>query len=219
LADPKVSTYRTDILPSPTSTFRSSPYSSPDSSCARESRALPKPVYGDDACHETFPGVGERPRGSSRTREEGSTASPSSEGFGPGREVRRDGGEDIATVEGSGSRLQMVTIVGERDRLGDFARRLRRRDEQPVVGAYQQRPALGPERQLPPSRADPGIHHRQIHRIGGHVASGVLQDLRPGLHREARHRVRKVHDGEPGCDPKHHALARADEVVGETEIR
>src|SRR5215217_1275543 len=128
--------------------------------------------------------------------------------------MRRYRGEDVAAVKGVRDGMQMVALVGEREGTRDTTQRLCRLNEQPAVRTDQQGPALRQEREFSPLRADSWIYHRQIYRVSGHVAGGVLQDLSPRLHRETRYLVREIHDGHTGCDPQHHTLARADEVVG-----
>ena len=115
--------------------------------------------------------------------------------------------------------MNHVALVGEDYGLGDAAQRLGSRRQEPVVRADQQGAAFRPHPERSPLGADPRVHNRQIDRIRRHVARGVLQDLGSRLHAEVRHLVREVHDGDAGRDAVHDALARADEVVGDTEVR
>src|SRR5215217_6129165 len=123
-------------------------------------------------------------------------------------------GEDVTAVKGAGDGMQVKAFLGERTSTRDATQRLCRRNEQPVVRTDQQGPAFCPESQLPSLRADSRIYHRQIYRVGGHVAGGVLQDLSSRLYLETRYLVRQINDGQTRRNPQHHTLARADEVVG-----
>ena len=129
LADPKVSTYRTDISPSPASTFRASPYSSPDCSVVTESLALPK--WSMEMMRVVNPpprsgGTLTGPRRRQRSRVHGL---PEIRYPHPGHKMRRHRGEDVATVEGVGDGVQMIALLRERDGGGDATQRLRRRNE------------------------------------------------------------------------------------------
>ena len=70
-----------------------------------------------------------------------------------------------------------------------------------------------------PLGAHAGVYDGEVDRILGHVACGVLQDLRPLLYREAGHLVGQVDHLGLRQDPEHHPLAQPDEVVAETEVR
>src|SRR5215212_3784718 len=134
------------------------------------------------------------------------------------RQVRRDGREDVATVEGVRDRVDVVPPVGEKHGLRDTTQRLRRRDEDAVVRPYQQSSTLRSQRQRTPLRAYPRVHDGQVYHVLRHVTGGVLQYLRPGFDLEPRHLVRQVHDSDPGRNPEHHTFARTDEIVGQSEV-
>src|SRR5919202_2796595 len=176
-------------------------------------------VYGDDPCRDTLTRAplddtryaeahqGGWFRGLSQLRELQSR-----------REVRRHRREDVATVEGVRDGVDVIALVGEHYHLRNATQSLSSRGEQAVIRPDQQGPALRPQRERPPIRTNSRIDDREVDRVIWHVASRVLQDLRPGLDLESRHLVSKIHDRYPGRDAQHHTLARADEVVGEPEV-
>src|SRR5829696_6789762 len=103
------------------------------------------------------------------------------------RQVRRDGREDVATVEGVGYRVDVVPLVGEQHGLRDPTQRLGRGDEDAVVRSHQQSSTPRPQRQRTPLRAYTRVHDGEVNRVFRHVTGGVLQYLSPGFDLEPRH--------------------------------
>src|SRR5215203_1079248 len=86
-------------------------------------------VDGDDAGGQPPAPVGRdayRPQTAQRSRVHGL---PEIRYPHPGHKMRRHRGEDVATVEGVGDRMQMIALLRERDGGGDAIQRLRRRNE------------------------------------------------------------------------------------------
>ncbi len=115
--------------------------------------------------------------------------------------------------------MDVVASVGKQHGPRDATQRLGGGDEQTVVRPHQQRPSASPNGQRSPLRPYPRVNDREIDRIPRHVARGVLEYLGTGLDLEPRNLVRQVHDGNPRRDAQHHALARADKVVTQPEVR
>src|SRR3712207_1807176 len=113
----------------------------------------------------------------------------------------------------------MVPLIGDNHSLGDPVKSLRRGNKKTFVRPDQIGPLPRPQRERPPLRANPRIYDREVDSIVGHVAGGVLQDLRPNLYLEPCHLMCQVHEHNPRRDACHYPLARTDEVLGNPEVR
>ena len=108
--------------------------------------------------------------------------------------------------------------LSELVRLGDPAQLLGGRNQQPVVGPDVNAPVCVAQRQRPPCATDPRIHDGEVDSLGHErqrvrEGQGPLQD---GLRRDA---VSDVDDLHLRCNPLHHTVAGADEVVLQAEVR
>ena len=104
------------------------------------------------------------------------------------RELRRDGREQVAAVEGRRHRLRAgAGRFGQVDRDRHAAGVFGRRPQQPVVGADEQRAVLAAQRERAALGADPGIDDRQVHGLR-HVRQRVAaaRALRPARRAPAR---------------------------------
>src|SRR5215204_3803676 len=135
------------------------------------------------------------------------------------RQVRRYRREDVATMEGVRDRVDVVPPVSEQHCLRDPTKRLRRGDEDTVVRPHQQSSAPRPQRQRTTLRAYSRVHDGEVNYVFRHVTGGVLEYLRTGFDLEPGYLVRQVHDLDLGRNADHHTFARADEIIGQPEVR
>ena len=99
----------------------------------------------------------------------------------------------------------------------DPAQALGRRQEQAVVGADEEAAVAAPQRERAPAGTHSRIDDGQVD-AGRHVRERVRQRQRALEHRLRRDPVRDVDDLGVRRDPLHHAVADADEVVGQPEV-
>src|SRR6185503_2770217 len=102
-------------------------------------------------------------------------------------------------------------------RLLDPANRVRRRQEQPVVGADEEAAVTGSQRKRPPMAADARVDDREVD-ADGHVRKRVAQHERALQDLLRRDAVRDVDDLRVRRDRLDHPVAGADEVVLKPEV-
>jgi hypothetical protein len=134
----------------------------------------------------------------------------------PARQVGRDGGEDVTSLEGPAHGVPVVAGQGRGHR-GERPP-LEEEPQEPVVGAHEV-VAVGGHGQGAARTADSGVDHRQVHRAGREEAIGVRQQ-NPGLpHVLGRHAVGQIDHSGPRVYPEHDALHDPDIRVVEPEVR
>jgi hypothetical protein len=126
--------------------------------------------------------------------------------------------EDVSTVEAVGDRLYVIALVRKVYRSPDATKGFGRGEEETVVRAYEVSPALHLGGKRSPLGFIPRIYHGQVHSVLRHIPRGVLEQLRSPDHVEGGDSVCYVDYGSLGCDARHHAFARAHQLVGEAIV-
>ena len=133
-----------------------------------------------------------------------------------GGERGGDGREDVAPVERRGRGLEPVRREPDVDGLHGAAEARDREREQAVVGPDEDPVLLGDahgDRQA--LAADLGVDDGEVHARAGSTGSARRRTSAPGAHVVARDAVGEVDDRRRPGRCAHHAVAHADEVVGE----
>src|SRR5206468_12056492 len=135
-------------------------------------------------------------------------------------ERRRGGGrrEEIAAVERAGNGLERVFGIGELVRLRDATELLGGGNEKTVVGPDVEASLPVSQRERAPRSANARIDDGEVDSLrheGERIREGE-RTLQNGLRRDS---VRDVDDVDLRRDALHHAVAGADEVVFEAEVR
>src|SRR5829696_5864678 len=126
--------------------------------------------------------------------------------------------EDVSTVEAVGDRLYVIALVRKVYRSPDATKGFGRGEEETVVRAYEVSPTLHLGGKRSPLGFIPRIYHGQVHSVLRHIPRGVLEQLRSPDHVEGGDSVCYVDYGSLGCDARHHAFARAHQLVGEAIV-
>ena len=130
-----------------------------------------------------------------------------------------DGGEDVAAVEGRGRGLQAMAREADVDRLDGAAEARDRERQQAVVGADEDAVVLGGAHgDGEPLAADVGVDDGEVHAgraVRAARAAGSSAPERTSCRGTpcVRSSTRAA-----GRDPRDHAVAHADEVVGEPVV-
>ena len=164
-------------------------------------RRVAEAVHEQDVRHDLS--LADRRLGQLQQRSSsGSTCWPASASSAPARQMRRDGREDVAPVEGGRHRLEPVRRAAMSTASTTPPQRSQARLQQAVVGPDEQRAVAACERPAPRrSRAHLRVDDRDVH-ARRHVGQRVAQHERARAHAVARDAVREVDDRDAGRDPR-----------------